>query len=44
MRHERCAQVLERRAASGVIEMAMAVGDIFDRRLGHGMDSVDIGA
>ena len=37
------AEVLERLATGDVIEMAMAVDDVFDRRLGDGLDRVDIG-
>ena len=37
------AQVLERLAAGDVVEMAVAVDHVLDRRLGHGLDGVDIG-
>jgi len=43
MRHEGCAKVLERLTAGRVIEMAVAVDDVFDRRLGHGLDGIDVG-
>src|SRR5262245_35431450 len=37
------AEVLEWLAAGDVVEMAVAVNDVLDRRLGHGLDRVDIG-
>jgi hypothetical protein len=37
------AEVLERLATGDVVEMAVAVDDVFDRRLGDGLDRVDIG-
>src|SRR5262249_42650854 len=37
------AEVLEWLAAGDVFEMAVAVNDVLDRRLGHGLDRVDIG-
>ena len=37
------AKILEWLAASDVIEMAVAVNDVFDRRLSHRLDRVDIG-
>ena len=37
------AEVFERLAAGDVVEMAVAVNHIFDRRFGHGLDRVDIG-
>src|SRR3954470_5075781 len=43
VRDEGRAEVLERLAAGDVVEMAVAVDDVFDRRLGHGLDCVDIG-
>jgi len=43
MRNEGRAQILERLTASGVVEMTVAVNDVFDRRLGHGLNGVDIG-
>ena len=43
MRHEGRAQILKRLAASGVIEMAVAVNDVFNRCLGHRLNGIDIG-
>jgi len=37
------AEVFERLAAGDVVEMAVAVNHIFDRRFGHGLDRLDIG-
>src|SRR5262249_22870772 len=37
------AEILECLAAGDVVEMAVAVDDVLDRRLGHGLDRVDIG-
>src|SRR5262249_5579518 len=41
--HKSRAKVLEWFAAGDVVEMAVAVNNVFDRRLGHGLDRVDIG-
>src|SRR5262249_1054772 len=43
VRYEGRAEVLERLATGDVVEMAVAVDDIFDWRLCHGLDRVDIG-
>src|SRR5262245_48440773 len=43
VRDEGRAEVLERLATGDVVEMAVAVDDIFDWRLCHGFDRVDIG-
>src|SRR5262249_55648589 len=43
MRHEGCAQILERLTAGSVIEMAVAVDDVFDRRLGYGLGGGRVG-
>ena len=37
------AEVLERLATGDVVEMAVAVDNVFDRRLARGLDRVDIG-
>ena len=43
VRDEGRAEVFERLATGDVVEMAVAVDDVFDRRLGHRLDRVDIG-
>src|SRR5262245_39303036 len=43
VRDEGRAKVLERLATGDVVEMAVAVDDVFDWRLCHGFDRVDIG-
>src|SRR5215470_8273087 len=42
VRDEGGAKVLEWLAPGDVVEMAVAVDDVFDRRLGHGLDGIDI--
>jgi hypothetical protein len=43
VRNEGRAEIFERLAAGDVIEVAVTVDHVFDRRLGHGLDRVDIG-
>src|SRR6516225_9695780 len=43
VRDEGGAEVLEWLAPSDVVEMAVTVDDVFDRRLGYGLDRIDIG-